>query len=93
MIVEKAVKMAGQMEIPILGIVENMAYFTCPACGERHFIYGPAKAEDIAEKFAIPSWAELPLVPENAALVDQGRIEEIDTAALKNVADAVEALL
>ena len=93
MIVEKAVKMAGQMEIPILGIVENMAYFTCPACGERHFIYGPAKAEDIAGKFAVPSWAELPLVPENAALVDQGRIEEIDTAALKNVADAVEALL
>ena len=93
MIVEKAVKMAEQMEIPILGLVENMAYFTCPACGERHYIYGRTKAEDIAGKFEIPSWAELPLVPENSALVDQGRIEEIDTAALKTVADVVEKLL
>ena len=93
MIVEKAVKMAREMNIPILGFVENMAYFICPQCGSRHFIYGESKVDDIVKEFNIPSSAELPLIPENAALIDQGRVEEIDTAPLKNIADTLEKLL
>lgn len=93
MIVEKAVKMAGQMEIPILGLVENMAYFICGECGAKHYIYGRRGAAEIAEKFGIPAFAELPLDADTAAYVDKGRVEEIDTSALKAITDSLEKLL
>ncbi len=92
MIVEKAVKMAKMMNVPVVGIVENMAYFVCDKCDKKHYIFGETKAEDVAKSFEISSWAELPLNPENARLVDAGKVEEINTDALKKIADTVQAL-
>lgn len=77
MIVEKAAKMAKMMNAPILGIVENMSYFTCPDCGKRHFIFGESHLEQTAEKFGIPHIARLPIDPNIAETVDAGRVESL----------------
>ena len=74
-IVEKAVKMAKLMNIPILGIIENMSYFECPDCGKRHKIYGDSHIEDIAKEYGIPVLAQLPVCPDLAKHCDQGTIE------------------
>ena len=92
MIVEKAVKMAKMMNVPVIGIVENMAYFVCDECDKKHYIFGETRAEDIAKSFDIPSYSELPLDKRNASLVDQGRVEDIPTDALKDIADKIQAL-
>ena len=49
-VIEKAVKMAGKMDLPILGIVENMSYFVCPNCSAKHYSYGESHIDEIAEK-------------------------------------------
>ena len=92
MIVEKAVKMAKLMNIPILGIVENMSYFLCPDCGKKHFIFGKSDLENLAEKNGITAVARLPMDPAIASLVDAGKIEEFSTDALEDVAKAIENL-
>ena len=75
LIVKKAVNMAKMMNIPILGIVENMSYFECPDCGKKHYIYGESKVDEVAKELQIPVLAKLPINPANAALVDKGCIE------------------
>ncbi|MBQ5565806.1 MAG: Mrp/NBP35 family ATP-binding protein [Clostridia bacterium] len=75
MIVEKAVKMADMMNIPILGIVENMSYFQCPECGKKHSIFGDSHIEEIAAKFNTKVLAKLPIDPEFAKCADTGTIE------------------
>ncbi|MCQ2463050.1 MAG: Mrp/NBP35 family ATP-binding protein [Clostridia bacterium] len=75
MIVEKAVKMAELMNVPVLGIVENMSYFECPSCGEKHSIYGESHVEDVAKKFDIDTIARLPINPKLAGACDKGMIE------------------
>ena len=90
MIVGKAVKMASMMNVPVLGIVENMSYFRCPDCNKKHEIFGASKAEALAKKYNIPSAARIPLDPENARLADEGRVEEADTDALAEVFAKVE---
>ena len=92
MIVEKAVNMAKMMNVPVIGIVENMAYFVCDKCDKKHYIFGETKAEDVAKSFGISSWAELPLDPNNARLVDGGKVEDINCDELKAIADTVQAL-
>ena len=72
MVVRKARRMAEQMKTPILGVVENMSGFVCPACGTRHELFGKSHADDIADA---PLLARLPIVPELAALGDAGAIE------------------
>ena len=62
-IVEKAVKMAELMDIPVLGIVENMSYFVCPDCGKKHFIFGESRLEELAAAHKIPVTARLPIDP------------------------------
>ena len=89
MIVEKAVRMAGMMDIPVAGLVENMASFTCPDCGKTHRIFGGDGAKKMAEAHGIAATAELPIDPKTAALVDRGEIESADTAALDAVLDAL----
>ena len=76
MIVGKAVKMANMMNIPVLGIVENMSYFECPDCGKRINIFGQSKIDKVAEEFGINVVAKLPINPEFATLSDNGEIEE-----------------
>lgn len=75
LIVKKAVNMAKMMNVPILGIVENMSYFECPDCGKKHSIFGESKIDEVAKELDIPVLAKLPINPANAALVDKGAIE------------------
>ena len=78
MIVGKAVKMAEMMNIPILGIAENMSYFKCPSCGEAHEIFGKSHIDETAAKYAIDTIARIPIDPRLAAACDGGAIESID---------------
>jgi len=92
MIVEKAVHMAQMMNIPVLGIVENMAYFQCDQCGKRHYIFGQSHLEEIAERNGIGVTAQMPLDPELAAACDAGRIEMFEAPWLDELADALQKL-
>ena len=79
MIVEKAVNMADSMDIPVLGIVENMSYFVCPNCEEKHFIYGKSNVDAVAEEFGIANVVKIPMEPDRAKLCDEGKAHEMDT--------------
>lgn len=75
MIVAKAVKMAEMMQVPILGLVENMSYFQCPDCGKQHKIYGESHIDEIAKQYGLPLLARIPIEPALAAACDAGQIE------------------
>ena len=90
MIVAKAVNMAKMMNVPILGLIENYAYFQCPDCGKQHKIYGESHLEEAAAEFGLPILARLPIRPEVAAKVDSGHIEEAEFPELAGVADCLE---
>ena len=90
MIVEKAVNMANIMNIPILGIVENMSFFKCPDCGKEHKIYGESHIEEIAKKNNLEVLAKLPIDPSLAKLVDAGEVENFSGDFMDNVAKKVE---
>lgn len=75
MIVGKAVRMAGMMNVPVLGIVENMSYFECPECHKQHKIYGESHVDEIAKEYGILNIARLPIDPKLAAACDAGLIE------------------
>jgi len=87
MIVSKAVNMAKKMEIPILGLVENMSYLKCPDCGKRVDVFGEAKGEKLAVGLGLPFLGAVPLDPAVAQLSDQGRIEEYSSSIIANIAD------
>lgn len=80
MIVEKAVKMAGMTKTPVLGLVENMAYFECPSCHEKHQIFGSSHIDELAAKHDIQTAVQLPINPALAAASDNGKIAEIDAS-------------
>ena len=90
MVVEKAVNMANMMQIPVLGIVENMSYLTCPDCGKKIDVFGESKVEALANEYFIPSVARMPLDGNISKLADQGRIEDYETDALKDVFARIE---
>ncbi len=90
MVVEKAVNMANIMNIPVLGLVENMSYLTCPDCGKKLEIFGHSKAKAIAAEYGIPAIAQMPLDPAISTLADDGRIEDYDGAALGEVFAEIE---
>ncbi len=89
MIVSKTVKMAEQMNIPMLGIVENMSYFHCPDNGLDYFIFGESHVEEIAKNHGIEVLAHIPIDPEIAKACDAGKIEEIKDMPLQNAVDAI----
>ena len=94
MIVEKAVRMAEKMSIPVLGVVENLSYVACPDCGRKIKIFGESHTAEAAAAHNLPVLAELPILPELAGLVDAGNVEEAPEEALKaveNVLAAIEA--
>ena len=93
MIVEKAVHMAKMMNIPVLGLVENMSYFVCDQCGKRHYPFGQSHLEAIAERNQIPITARMPMDPSLAAACDTGMIETAECDALNDLADALGGLL
>ena len=78
LIVAKATRMANMMNIPILGIVENMSYFECPDCGKRHYLFGKSRIDETAKKYSIGAVAKLPLDPRVAELADAGKAEELE---------------
>ena len=82
MIVEKAVNMAKMMNIPVIGIVENMAYMACPDCGKKLYPFGEGKTIDVAMKHSIPLLAQLPIDPAIAKACDTGRIEDVKLEAI-----------
>ena len=89
MIVEKAVRMAEMMDVPVLGIVENMSYYECPDCGSRHSIFGESHIEEIAAKHGISSVSRLPINPSIAASCDKGEIETLDAPWLQELCDSL----
>ena len=89
MIVEKAYKMAEMMNVPVLGIVENMSYFRCPDCGNEHPIFGESHVEEVAASYGIKNIAKLPIDPALAAACDNGTIENYRTDAMDRLADAL----
>ena len=92
MIVEKAANMAKMMNIPVLGIIENMSYFKCDACGREHHIFGESHLEEIAGRFQIADIARLPIDPAIAAACDTGRVETLDIPWLDGIAVMLEKL-
>ncbi len=93
MIVTKAVKMAQAMNIPILGIVENMSYVVCPDCGKAFQIYGESHVEEEAGKNGLKVLGRLPIDPKLAKSCDKGGMELFEGSWLDGAADTVEALL
>ena len=92
MIVGKAVNMAEMMNIPIVGIVENMSYFECPDCGEKHSIFGESRIDSLAEKHKIDTVSKLPINPKLAQNCDRGMIELFEGDWLENMADKIQSL-
>lgn len=92
MIVGKAVKMAQMMNVPILGIVENMSYFACPDCGKQHRIFGESHIEEIAAMHNIPVVCKLPINPAIAAMCDKGDMESFDEDWLNPMIDFLEKI-
>jgi len=90
MIVEKAVNMAKMMNIPVLGIVENMSWVACPDCGKKIFPFGESKTAAVALEHGIPLLAQLPLDPALARECDTGVIELFNEDWMTPVTDAVE---
>lgn len=90
MVVEKAVKMAEKMDVPIVGVVENMSYVACPDCGKKIYLFGEGKSEEAAKRHSLPLLAQMPIDPKLAALVDAGKIEEFEGTWLNAAADALE---
>ncbi|GBF31935.1 nucleotide-binding protein [Desulfocucumis palustris] len=85
MVVRKAIKMAAQLDVPVLGMVENMSYLTCPDCGKKIDVFGPSQAEEVSFREGIKLLEILPIDPKLAELCDQGRVEQYETEAFTRV--------
>ncbi len=92
MIVGKAVNMCKMMNIPMLGLVENMSYMECPCCGEKLHPFGPSKLEEVALEYGLKPLDTLPINPDVNQLIDQGLVEEVDASILEITAKAIENL-
>ncbi len=90
MIVEKSIKMAEMVNIPVVGLVENMSYVVCPHCNEKISVFGESRLEEIADAYGIPYLAQLPIDPNLAKEVDNGTLEERNVTELDNIVTAVE---
>lgn len=92
MIVEKALRMAKEMDIPILGIVENMSYIQCPDCGRKIRLFGEGKTAGTAAKYGIDFLGEIPIEPELASLCDSGNIEYYSASFLDKAVEKLKTL-
>ncbi len=93
MIVAKAANMAKLMNIPVIGLVENMSYFKCPDCGKEYQIYGESHINDVADKFGYKVLAKMPIDTKLAGACDKGLIELMENTYLDSAADVLEAML
>ncbi|MCD8020689.1 MAG: Mrp/NBP35 family ATP-binding protein [Clostridiales bacterium] len=92
MIIEKAGNMARMMNIPILGLVENMSYVACPDCGKKIYIFGESHIDEIAAQYQVPVLARIPIDPELAAACDAGKIEFAERDYMKDAVSLLEKL-
>lgn len=93
MIVGKAVHLAHDMNVPVLGLVENMAYYVCDECSKKHYIFGEPQGEQVAKHYDIPAYATLPIDPQFAHLCDLGRVEDYDVSgALNPIIEKIESV-
>ena len=92
MIVAKAVNMAKMMNIPIVGIIENMSYYKCPDCGKEYKIFGESHVEATAEKYGLKVLAKIPIDPKLAALSDKGMIELMENNYVDGVLTSIEQI-
>lgn len=93
MIVEKAVNMAKTMQIPILGVIENMSYVVCPDCGKQLSVFGESHLDEAAQRLGLPVLGRLPIDPAVARACDQGVVELVEGDWLDAAADQLEQLL
>ena len=89
MIVSKAVKMAKLMNIPIIGVIENMSYIRCPDCGREISVFGKSHIDEICNNFNLPLLASIPIDPALAEAVDNGMIEDYDAPFIKPAIDLI----
>ncbi len=92
MIVKKAYNMAGMMDIPVLGVVENYSYVECPDCGKKINVFGESNIDAVAKELGIEVLGKLPLNPEYATKSDEGKIYEVDTDLLDGGVEVIEKL-
>ena len=90
MIVNKAFNMAKIMNVPVLGLVENMSYYQCPDCGKKHNIFGESQIDETAAELGVPVLAKLPIDPNVAKLVDEGRVEDVECPQLDEFVSALD---
>lgn len=91
-IAEKAIVMAKQLGVPILGIIENQSYFDCPTCGKRHYIYGKGALENLADKYEIGLRAKIPINKDIRVQTDKGLIELFEGDFIDSFSDGLEEL-
>ena len=89
MIVKKAANMANMMDVPVLGLVENMSFVRCPDCGKEIRIFGESRIDAVAASFGYPVLAKLPINPALAALVDAGKIEQVEKDPMTEAAATI----
>lgn len=90
MIVGKTMKMASLMNIPVLGLVENMSYALCPDCGKKIHVFGESHISEIAEEYHVPVLAQMPINPSLASACDNGTVEDLDCSYLEDAALVIE---
>ncbi len=93
LIVRKAVKMSLDMQVPLLGVVENMSYFVCPETGTKHEIFGPSHAPQVTVRAGVPLLAQLPIEPSLAQAADAGQLEDYRLPVMDGLAQSVEGAL
>jgi len=92
MIVGKSVKMAEMLNVPIIGVVENMSYFQCPNCNEKHFIFGESNVEELASEYGIGNVSKIPVNADIASSCDNGLIENVEGVWVDNIIGVIEKL-
>lgn len=90
MIVNKAFNMAKLMKVPVLGLIENMSYYVCPDCGKKHDIFGKSQIDETAKELGVPVIAKLPINPDVAKLVDEGRVDDVECPELDDFISALK---
>ena len=92
MIVAKAVNMAKMMNVPILGLVENMSYLQCPDCGKKISVFGESHIDEIGAQYQLPVLAKLPIDPKLAEACDSGKLEDLEEIYVDRIVALVSAL-
>ena len=84
--------MAFQLDVPVLGVIENMSYFVCPDTGKQYNLFGPSHAEEVSKAMGVPFLGHLPIDPQIAILCDAGQIEAYPAEDFVHIADHIARL-